>query len=86
MNVTQMVLTAASFTTQAFEGLLDLIRHFMTMRRERKAIKETEKALMKLSNKDLDDIGISRGDIWSIARRRDVIDQCMTNKNLRGWV
>jgi len=62
------------------------MRYANDARRERRAIRETEKALSKLSNKDLDDIGIARGDIYSIARKQDVIYNCIENNNLRGWV
>jgi uncharacterized protein YjiS (DUF1127 family) len=55
-----------------------------------KAIKETENELRKLSDKELNDIGIARGDIYSIARqdadlkRADV--NAPFNPNLRGFV
>tara|TARA_Y100000385_G_C13084296_1_gene635607 strand:- start:1674 stop:1928 length:255 start_codon:yes stop_codon:yes gene_type:complete len=84
--MTQAILAAHGYTTQIIEALFDFCRYANDARRERKAIKATEKALMALSTKDLDDIGICRGDIYSIARKQDVIDQCVTNKNLRGWV
>ena len=46
-----------------------------------KAIKSTEKELRKLSDKELNDIGINRGDIYSIARMDGDI-----NPNLKGHV
>lgn len=55
-----------------------------------KAVKETENELRKLSDKELNDIGISRGDIYSIARQD--IDMKKShliapfNPNLRGFV
>jgi uncharacterized protein YjiS (DUF1127 family) len=55
-----------------------------------KAIKATEKELRKLSDKELNDIGINRGDIYAIARqdaemKRTNIDVPF-NSNLRGFV
>lgn len=44
-------------------------------------INETVKELQKLTNAELNDIGINRGDIYSIARQ----DADM-NPNLKGWV
>ena len=57
---------------------------------EAKAIRQTENELRKLSDKELNDIGIARGDIYSIARqdadlkRADV--NAPFNPNLRGFV
>lgn len=45
-----------------------------------RAINETIKELQKLSNAELNDIGLARGDIWHVAH------ESYTNKNLRGWV
>jgi|TARA_B110000467_G_scaffold158373_1_gene174442 hypothetical protein len=48
--------------------------------------------LNKLSNAELADIGLSRGDIYSIATKQfdDYSDKIATkaqpNQNLRGWV
>mgnify|MGYP001035301815 FL=1 len=44
-------------------------------------IRKTVKELNRLTNKELNDIGISRGDIYSVARKD--VDM---NPNLRGWV
>jgi len=55
-----------------------------------KAVKQTENELRKLTDKELNDIGISRGDIYSIAREH--IDMKKShliapyNPNLRGFV
>ena len=55
-----------------------------------KAVKQTEKELRKLTDKELNDIGISRGDIYSIARQdADMKQSHLTapfNPNLRGFV
>jgi len=84
--MTQAILAAHGYSTKVIEALFDLMRYANDARRERRAIRETEKALSKLSNKDLDDIGIARGDIYSLARKQDVIYNCIENNNLRGWV
>jgi uncharacterized protein YjiS (DUF1127 family) len=55
-----------------------------------KAIRQTENELRKLNDKELNDIGISRGDIYAIARqdadlKRTNVDAPF-NPNLRGFV
>ena len=57
---------------------------------EAKAIRQTENELRKLTDKELNDIGISRGDIYAIARqdvdhKRSQISAPF-NPNLRGFV
>ena len=55
-----------------------------------KAIRQTENELRKLSDKELNDIGISRGDIYSIARQDADMKKSHLiapyNPNLRGFV
>jgi uncharacterized protein YjiS (DUF1127 family) len=84
--MTQAILTAHSYSTRAVELIMDAIKSVYNARIEHKAIRETEKALNSLSNKDLADIGICRGEIYEIARAKATIDQAIVNKNLKGWV
>ena len=84
--MSQAILTAHGFLTQGVEGFMDFMKSVNEKRIHRKAIRMTEKELAKLSNAELDDIGISRGDIYSIARTSVVIDTAKANNNLRGWV
>jgi len=65
---------------------MDAIKSVYNARIERKAIRETEIALSKLSDYDLADIGISRGEIHEIARAKATIEHVKVNKNLQGWV
>ena len=70
------------------------IRSFLTKLindyQEAKAIRQTENELRKLTDKELNDIGIARGDIYSVARqdadlkRADV--NAPFNPNLKGFV
>ena len=57
---------------------------------EAKAIRQTENELRKLSDKELNDIGIARGDIYSIARQDADLKRANVNApfnpNLRGFV
>jgi uncharacterized protein YjiS (DUF1127 family) len=55
-----------------------------------KAIRQTENELRKLTDAELNDIGISRGDIYSIARQDMDMKQSHLispfNPNLKGFV
>ena len=68
-----------------------LINHYY----EARAIRQTENELRKLTDKELNDIGISRGDIYAIARQdadmkiTDTVIKASPapfNPNLRGFV
>ena len=53
----------------------------------RAKVNSTIKELSKLSDRELNDIGISRGDIWAIANEDPSYKRfAETNKNLEGWV
>ena len=84
--MSQAILTAHGFLTQGVEGFMDFMKSVNEKRIQQKAIRETEKALQKLSTAELDDIGITRGDIYTIARSKDTIENVRANNNLRGWV
>jgi uncharacterized protein YjiS (DUF1127 family) len=84
--MTQHILTVHSYSTRAVELIIDALKSIYNNRIERKAIRETEKALNALSNKDLADIGLCRGDIYDVARSKSAIAHVKANKNLRGWV
>ena len=55
-----------------------------------KAIRQTENELRKLTDAELNDIGIARGDIYSIARQDTDMKQSHLiapfNPNLKGFV
>ena len=84
--MTQAILMAHGHLTGAIEGLLDFFRSVNEKRIQYKAIRETEKALQSLTTAELDDIGITRGDIYTIARSKNTIENVRANNNLRGWV
>ena len=82
----QAILTAHSFLTQGVEGFMDFIKSVKEKRIQYKAIRATEKELSRLSNAELNDIGITRGDIYAIARTSETIATVKANNNLQGWV
>ena len=81
------VIEASSWIQDAIEGFNDL-RRSMKLRAERKAsYKQTYKELSKLTDFELNDIGICRGDIRNIARGdKTIIRGIEVNENLRGSV
>ncbi len=85
--MTHYVLTASSWLQDAIEGFNDL-RRSMKLRAERRAsYKRTIKELRQLTDFELNDIGICRGDIHNIARGdRTIIRGIEVNENLRGSV
>ena len=84
--MTQAILTAHSFLTQGVEGFMDFMKSVNEKRIQYNAIRATEKELSRLSNAELNDIGICRGDIYAIARASETIATVKANNNLRGWV
>lgn len=65
--------------------MLKLLKRFEDNWQRNKAYRKTYDELSKLSDKELDDIGINRGMIRSIAMETH-FDNLEDNKNLKGWV
>ncbi len=86
--MTQYVLTASSWISDAYWGLVDLVGQWRRNRARKAMIAITRKELSQLTDHELKDLGIGRSDIESIARGtfRDKRMTATTNKNLRGWV
>ena len=75
--MTQAILAAHSYSTRAIETIIEALRTLIQHRANRKMIRETERELSKLTDYELADIGLGRGDIYHVAR---------LNPNLKGWV
>jgi len=85
--MTHYVLTASSWIQDAIEGFNDLRRSMKERAERRASYKRTLKELSKLTDFELNDIGICRGDIRNIARGdRTIIRGIEVNENLRGSV
>ena len=87
-NGKMTTLVANTFEIVGLNGIANYFKNLGAELRRRRNIKETYKALSALSNHELNDIGIARGDIWHIAntsypKGKTVAD---VNRNLRGWV
>ncbi len=68
--MTQLILLQASFLQKAISSLLDLFKDANTSRKELSDARKTIRELNKLSDADLLDIGICRGDIWNVAHNK----------------
>lgn len=86
--MSQHILTIhQSFMVPVIEGLIDFIKRVKQNRDRNKDIKITIKELQALTNRELSDLGISRGEIYSVAHRSaDEVYGVSSNKNLSGWV
>jgi len=76
-------------------SIITSLINFNRNREYRAAVRTTIKELNKLTNHELNDIGIARGDIWHVAHSSykkpepvKLVDQVVieTNANLRGFV
>ena len=88
--MTQLILTQANYLLNPISVLIQtILRTFsklVDMAEAGSAIRQTERELSRLSDYELADIGLSRGDIYHIARSKPVITDCKENINLKGWV
>ena len=83
--MTQYVLAATEWLN--FSGLFDWVRSIKRNLAHQAKVNATINELSKLTDRELNDIGISRGDIWSIAHEDASFKRFAdTNKNLQGWV
>jgi len=81
-------IVANTFETIGLNGIASWFKNLNAELQRRRNIKHTIKELSALSNHELNDIGIARGDIWHIAhtsfpKGKTVAD---VNRNLKGWV
>lgn len=84
--MTQAILTTASYLQSPIEALLDLFRRGIKAYKARVEIKRTLSELRSLSDRDLRDIGMTRGEIYSIACGATPTYSDNNNVNLKGWV
>ena len=68
--MTQLILIQANFLQNAIRALLDLFKDIKSTRKETSQARKTMRMLNSLSDKDLLDIGLCRGDIWNVAHNK----------------
>lgn len=82
--MTQYVLEAKEWLD--ISKIFKFFHDFKRRRELHKNIRSTINELSKLTDRELNDIGISRGDIYSVAHEAYYDDLVKVNKNLNGWV
>ena len=91
--MTQAIITVGNIFSEAFEGLLDLLKDMKIKQQKRSLVRQTKRELSQLSDYELKYLGISRSDITSSANGtfnssrmnpQPTIEQ--ENVNLKGWV
>ncbi len=93
--MTPVILTVHSYSTRAIELIIESLHSFWVWTKYRNNIRITRNELRSLNEKELRDIGITRGDIEAIARgdgdyiRSSNVNRYWTNPtnnpNLKGW-
>ena len=83
--MTQAIIAAGNALHIA--AILDFFRDLKRSWDHRTRVNATIKELSKLSDRELNDIGLARGDIWAVAHEdADYKRFAETNNNLKGWV
>jgi uncharacterized protein YjiS (DUF1127 family) len=83
--MTQAIIAASN--ALHISAILDFFRDLKRSYAHAKRVKATIKELSRLSDRELNDIGLARGDIWAIAHEdADYKRFAETNNNLKGWV
>lgn len=82
----QHILTQVNFLQSAISGLFDLIKDINEKHKIRARQRHAYKQLSALSNRELNDIGLSRGDIYSVAFEKTSDYHTKINGNMRGYV
>jgi uncharacterized protein YjiS (DUF1127 family) len=83
--MTQAIIAAGNALHIA--AVLDFFRDLKRSWNHRAKVNATIKELSKLSDRELNDIGLARGDIWAVAHEdADYKRFAETNNNLKGWV
>ena len=65
--MTQHILAINNYLRSPIEGLLQFLKNWNRGYQQRKAIKRTINELHQLSDAELNDIGLGRGDIYAVA-------------------
>ena len=66
----QLIILQANYLQKAISALFDLFKDLKSSRKEISEARKTIRELSKLSDADLMDIGLCRGDIWNVAHHK----------------
>ena len=81
--MTSIIMAADTFGMKGFAAWL---KELNEKRIQRKEIKNTIRQLSALSDRELWDMGITRGDIYTVAHGTADLRAVRENANLKGWV
>ena len=86
--MTTLIMTADKI---GFSGVAAWLKELNAKRIYNAKIRQTIKELHQLSDYELNDIGIARGDIYGVATGDDTLERTRrsavdSNTNLKGWV
>lgn len=81
-----MTALAMAANTIGLNSVAEWFKRLNASLAHRAKVNSTIKELSKLSDRELNDIGISRGEIWSIAHEVEEVKNIRENQNLVGWV
>ena len=81
-------IVANTFEIIGLDGIANWFKNLNAELQRRRNIKHTIKQLSALSNRELNDIGLARGDIWHVAHTSYPKGKTVAqvNRNLQGWV
>ena len=66
----QLIILQANYLQKAISALFDLFKDLKSSRKEISEARKTIRELNRLSDADLLDIGLCRGDIWNVAHHK----------------
>ena len=81
--MTSIIMAADTF---GMKGFAAWHRGLNAKRNQKAAIKRTIKELSALDDRALSDMGLTRGDIYSVAHGTADLRRVRENANLKGWV
>jgi uncharacterized protein YjiS (DUF1127 family) len=86
--MTTLIMTADKI---GFASLAKWLKELNEKRIHNAHVNQTVKQLSKLTDRELNDIGIARGDIYNVARGDTTLERVRrieadANRNLKGWV
>jgi len=81
--MTSLIMTADKI---GLPGVANWFKKIIAKYKHRRQAQITIKELSRLGDRELNDMGISRGDIYSIAHGTSDHQRAVVNKNLEGWV
>jgi len=81
--MTSLIMTADKI---GLPGLASWFKKLQENYKREKLARQTIKELSRLSDHELNDLGIPRGEIYSIAYATEEWNKRQVNANLRGWM